>query len=92
MKTFPEALVSLMSAFQLHINIFFFSFLQFNLHEKQTVLFCLQKYVRVGVYTRARETSIVRREERGIEQEARIPLVPPFKLHLGFSLLENSAY
>lgn len=91
MKTFPEALVSLMSAFQLHINIFF-SFLQFNLHKKQAVLFCLQKYVRVGVYTRAREMSIVRGEERGIEEEARILLVPSFKLHLGFSLLENSAY
>jgi len=46
----------------------------------------------VGVYTRAREMSIVRGEERGIEEEARILLVPSFKLHLGFSLLENSAY
>lgn len=32
-KPFPEALVSLMSAFQLHINIF--SFLQFNLHKSK---------------------------------------------------------
>ena len=90
MKAFPEALVSLMSVFQFHINIFFF--LQFNLHKKQAVLFCLQKYVRVGVYTRVRETSMARGEEGGIQEKAQIMLVSSFKLHLGFSLLESRAY
>lgn len=71
----------------------FFSSLQFNLHKKQAVLFCLQKYVRVGVYTRAREMSIVRGEEGGIEEEAQIMLALSFQASSGpFSLLESRTY
>lgn len=41
------------------------------------------------MYTRARETSIVKGEEGGIEEKAQIMLVPSFKLHLGFFFIRK---
>lgn len=69
----------------------FFFFLQFDLHKKQAGIFCLQKYVWVGVYTRARENT-VKGDEGGSGEKAQTMLVPSFKLHLGFFFIRKPCF
>jgi hypothetical protein len=71
----PEALVSLMSVFQFHINIFFL--LQFNLHKsKQCSSASKNMYEWVCIPERERLTQQVERKEE-LKKKLNLCLVSP---------------